>query len=154
MQTPAHQAPVPAPAPLPVPRRFRILAALAVAWNLLGVAMFVMQVTLPAASLAAMPADQRELYETVPAWITAAFAVAVLAGTLGSILLLLRQRLAVPVLALSLAGLLVQLGGTYLATDAMRVYGAAGLVLPLLLLAIAVALVVIARNARARGWLR
>ncbi len=55
-------------------------------------------------------------YEATPGWLTVAFGVAVGAGVLGSIGLLLRQRWAVPCFAVSLVALLVQIGGAYLVT--------------------------------------
>ena len=48
----------------------------------------------------------------------------------------------------------VQILGAYLVTPAWAAYGAAGLLMPVLLLAIAAALWSYARKAAARGWLR
>lgn len=137
------------------PRRmgFWVVAVLALLWNLLGVTMFFVQTNLSPEALAVLPADQRQLYESTPAWLNAVFAVAVFAGLLGSVSLLLRKRLAVPLFGVSLLAILVQMGYTYLATPALEVYGGAGLVLPLVLIAIAVFLVWFARRSSARGWI-
>ena len=136
-----------------LPKRFWIIAVLALLWNLLGLAMFVMQVTMSPETLAAMPAAQREVVEATPSWLDAAFGVAVASGVLGAVGLLLRGRWAVPMFALSLAAVLVQVLAGYLVTPAWAASGAAGLVLPALLIAIAIALLGYARAAARRGWL-
>lgn len=137
----------------PRPLGFWIISGLALLWNLLGVAMFFLQLNLPPEALSAMPAEQRALYESTPAWVNGAFAVAVFAGALGSAMLLLKNCLALPLLALSLLGLVVQMGYTYLMTPAFRVYGAGGVILPVVLVLIALFLVWFARRALARGWI-
>ena len=53
------------------PRRwtFWVIAFIALLWNLIGVAIFVMQVQLTPEMIAAMPAPQRAVYAATPAWI-------------------------------------------------------------------------------------
>jgi hypothetical protein len=137
----------------PRPLGFWIISVLALLWNLLGMAIFFMQVNMPAEALAAMPAEQRALYESMPGWVNGAFAVAVFGGALGSAMLLMKRRLALPLLALSLLGVVVQMGYTYLMTPAFRVYGASGAVMPAMLVLIALFLVWFARRSLARGWI-
>jgi hypothetical protein len=137
----------------PRPIYFWIVSSVALLWNLLGVAMFFLQLNMPPDALAAMPAEQRALYESTPAWVNGAFAVAVFGGALGSAMLLLKKRPALPLLSLSLLGLVVQMGYTYLMTPAFRVYGPGGAVLPALLVLIALFLVWFARRSIARGWI-
>ncbi len=140
--------------PPALPASFWIIATIALLWNLLGVAMFAMQVTMSPDAVAALPDAQRQVYEATPAWINVAFGVAVVAGVLGAVGLLLRRRWAGLLFALSLAALAVQVLGAYLVTPAWAGYGAAGLVMPVLLLVIATVLWAYARKAAARGWLR
>ena len=137
----------------PRPLGFWIVSVLALLWNLVGMAIFFMQINMPPEALAAMPAEQRALYESTPVWVNGAFAVAVFGGALGSAMLLMRKRLALPLLALSLLGVVVQMGYTYLMTPAFRVYGANGAILPALLVLIALFLVWFARRSLARGWI-
>ena len=135
------------------PFGFWIVSVLALLWNLLGMAIFFMQINMPPDALAAMPAEQRALYESTPGWVNGAFAVAVFGGALGSAMLLMKNRLALPLLALSLLGVVVQMGYTYLMTPAFRVYGASGAILPALLVLIALFLVWFAGRSVARGWI-
>lgn len=55
---------------------------------------------------ALLPAVERELYETKPAWATAAFALAVFAGLLGTRGLPIRKKWATTLFTLSLLGIL------------------------------------------------
>lgn len=134
--------------------RYRVVATLALLWNLIGVAMFLMQVMMPPEAVAAMAPGQREVYEATPGWLNALFGIAVVGGTLGAIGLMVRRRWAVPAFAVSLAALVLQLLAAYLVTPAWRVSGPAGLVLPAVLLVIAVALLHHARRSAACGLLR
>lgn len=123
-----------------------LIAGAALVWNLLGLLAFVMQVRMSPAQVAALPAAERAVYAATPAWITAAFALAVAAGVLGSIGLLLRQRWAVAAFTVSLLALIVQIAGGYLVTPLWQATGASGAVLPALLLVIAVVLLRYARG--------
>lgn len=138
----------------PRPKWALVVAVLALLWNLVGVAMCWIQVNMSAEAIAALPEAQRAVYEATPVWLNAAFAVAVVAGTLGALGLLLRRGWAVALFALSLLALVVQVAGAYLATPAWQAYGPAGLAMPVLLLVIAVALWRHAVTSKARGWIR
>lgn len=129
------------------PRGHAWIAGAALAWNFLGLAMFVMQFAMSPEEVAALPAADQAVIGATPSWITAAFAVATGTGVVGSIGLLLRQRWAVPTLAVSLGALLVQICGAYLVTPVWAASGAGGLALPVLLVAIGVLLVRYARRA-------
>ncbi|HSX90310.1 MAG TPA: hypothetical protein VLG17_20215 [Pseudomonas sp.] len=135
------------------PKSFWMVAVLALLWNLLGVAMFAMQMMMTPEALAAMPAEQRQVYEATPSWLNIAFAVAVFGGVLGALGLLLKKRWAVLFFTLSLIGLLAQVIATFLVTPVWQAYGPAGLVMPVLLIVIALLLLGYSRKAAARGWL-
>ena len=133
---------------------FWIVGVLMLLWNGRGVVAYVGEAMTPADALQALPEAQRTLILGRPAWATAAYAVAVFGGVAGCLLLLIRLRSAIPVLALSLLGVIVQMAHAFLLADAFRLVGAAGTVLPALVLAGALFLVWFARHGRARGWLR
>ena len=73
------------------PRSFYIIGIAALIWNLIGVMAYVMQVTMSDAAMAALPAEQQAFIQNSPVWVTAAYAIAVNAGALGCVLLLVRQ---------------------------------------------------------------
>ena len=71
---------------------FWVVSIIALVWNLMGVAAYLMDAYMSIEQLEAMSQEMRELYEGRPAWVTAAFAIAVFAGFIGSIGLLLRKK--------------------------------------------------------------
>ena len=124
----------------PRPRTHALIAGAALVWNLIGLAMFVAQVRMTPADLAALPPPDRSVFEATPVWLLAVFGVAVVTGVAGSAGLLLGQRWAAPVLGVSLLAVVVQVAASLAVTPAWAAYGAGGLVLPVLLIAIAAAL--------------
>ena len=61
---------------------------------------------------------------------------------------------AVPLFAVSLLAVVLQMAGAYALTPAWQAYGPAGLAMPVLVLVIAAGLWVYAGRCRAGGWLR
>ena len=135
------------------PKTFWLIAIAALLWNLIGVAMFLVQINLTPEMIAALPAEQREVYAATPPWLNVVFGVAVFAGVLGALGLLLKKRWALGLFVLSLLAVLLQMLAAYLLTPAWQAYGAAGLAMPVLLVVIALALVWYARKAAAKGWI-
>lgn len=135
------------------PVSYWIVAVLALAWNLIGAAMLYLQANMAPESLARMTEAQRQVYEATPGWLNIAFAAAVTGGVLGAVGLLLKKRWAATLFLVSLIGLLVQVIGAYVVTPAWAAYGAAGLAMPAVLLAISVFLLWYANRAADRGWL-
>lgn len=136
------------------PPWFAVLAVLALLWNLAGLFAVVADLKLSAAEIAALPLDQQALYRARPGWSVVASVVAVVGGTLGCIGLLLRRRWAVPALAASLVGVVVQDIGIFVVAGAASVAGPVPMVLQSVVFAIAVGLLLLARRAVARSWLQ
>ena len=136
-----------------VPTTFKVIAGVAVLWNVMGLIAYVGEMMISPEILAELPEAQASLRFNVPIWSTAAFAIAVHAGTLGSIALLIRKAWAAPVLMLSLAGVVVQQVHLYFMSDAVDVLGMAGMILPAVVLIVAIFLVWYSRSAIDKGWL-
>ena len=136
------------------PPWFAVLAVLALLWNLAGLFAVVADLKLSAAEIAALPLDQQALYRARPGWSVVASVVAVVGGTLGCVGLLLRRRWAVPSLAASLVGVVVQDIGIFVVAGAASVAGPVPVVLQSVVFAIAVGLLLLARRAVARSWLQ
>ncbi len=137
-----------------VPMWFWIVGILALIWNLIGASQYIAQVTMGEAELSAMTEAMRALYEATPAWVNGAFAIAVFGGAIGSLLLLLKSKLATWALIASLAGVIAQQSYIFFGSNTLEVMGTAGTILPILVLVIAVALVIYARSCTAKGSLR
>ena len=72
---------------------FWVISSIALVWNLMGVFNYLDQVFMTDKVLETLPKEQQILYQDISAWVTAAFAIAVFSGTLGSLLLLLKKKL-------------------------------------------------------------
>ena len=59
----------------------------------------------------------------IPAWMTAVWAIGVWGGLLGTVLLLLKNRLAVPVFAISLGAFIISLVHAYILTNSAKIMG-------------------------------
>ncbi len=124
-------------------------------WNVLGVLAYLGQAFITEDMKAAMPEDQLQLMENTPAWVTAAFAIAVWGGLLGCIALLLRKRWAKTVLLVSLFAVLLQMTYNFFISNAMSVYGVGqAVIMPLVVIAIAILLYLLARVAEKHLWLK
>lgn len=132
---------------------FWIVGGISMIWNLLGVMAYIMQVTMSPEALQALPENERTLIESVPAWATSAFAIAVWGSTLGCILLLMRKKLATAVLFLAFAGILVQMYYNLFMSKSMEVYGPGGLAMPIMVLVFGVFLIWLSRKSTANGWI-
>ncbi len=132
---------------------FWVVAAIALVWNLMGVMAYLGQVMMTPEAFELLAKDQQALIESTPAWATGAFAIAVWGGTFGTVLLLLRKKLAVPVLILSFIGILVQLVHAFFISNSFEVFGPGGLIMPVMVFGFALYLIVFARNAVAKGWI-
>ena len=136
------------------PRSFYIVGVLALLWNLMGDAAYLMQVTADLPQLARTDAYQANLFAQMPGWAWAAYAIAVWGGTVATIALLMRRRFAVPLYAVSLIAVLVQFGHSFLGTDLLAVRGAGTALFPAMIVIIALALLLYARRMAKRGVLR
>jgi hypothetical protein len=133
---------------------FWVVSVLALIWNLMGVYAYISQVTMSPEALQALPDEERALYASVPSWATGAFAIAVWAGALGCLLLLLRRKLAMPILIISLIGIVVQMFYNLFISNSIEVYGPGGMIMPVMVIAIAIFLIWFTRKSTTNGWLR
>ena len=137
-----------------VPGWFWAVAALALLWEAMGCYAYLTQVSMDSAALAGLPAEQREIWAAMPGWAVGAYAVAVWVGLLGALGLLLRRSWARLAFAVSLAGVIVQFGWTFLATPILSMMGASAAVFPMFILAAAAILLWFSGVSARRGWLR
>jgi hypothetical protein len=126
-------------------------AIAALVFMLLGVAAYMLHVT---SNPATLDPDQRALFAAEPMWVLSASAIGFWVGLAGALLLVLRRRLAQPLLLISLLAILVWLAGILFAPgfrDLVTVNDIA--------FAVGVAIVSwtifwFARHSNQRGWLR
>ena len=88
-----------------------IISVLALLWSLSGVYAYLSQAYMTDEVIASLPEPEQMYYNNVDAWVVAAFAIAVFAGTFGCLALLLRKKIAFALFIVSLIAVLLQ--GTY-----------------------------------------
>lgn len=131
---------------------FWIISAVALIWNLMGVMNYIAQAYMTDEMKALLTNGQREYMETVPAWATAAFAIAVFTGVIGCLLLLLRKRMAKTLLLVSLLGVIVQMSHGFM-SGIKDVYGPGGILMPIMIIGLSLFLVWYSKFVDKKGWL-
>lgn len=132
---------------------FWVVSVIALLWNLMGVKAYLDQAFMSDDAMAQLEAAVQDLFNQTPAWVTAAFAIAVWGGALGSLLLILRKKLAYQVLVVSLVGIIVQMFYNVFMSGAMDVYGPGGLAMPIMILLFGIGLVWFAKKSVSSGWI-
>lgn len=132
---------------------FWAIGVISLVWNLLGVSAYLMQAYKTESFTAMYSPEQLEIINNMPAWATAAFGLAVFGGSLGSLLLLLKKKLASTIFTLSLLGILAQFVYNFFVANSMEVYGPGAVIMPILTIALGVFLVVFSKNCTKKGWL-
>ena len=103
----------------------RWVAVLFLLWNFIGIGAFVMQWTMDLNELAKTDPYQAKTFAEMPIWVWATYGVAVAAGTLGALCLVLRRKWALILSGLEVIAVLVQFGYTFFGTDLMAHKGLA-----------------------------
>jgi CHASE2 domain-containing sensor protein len=135
-------------------RRFWIIAAAILVWNLLGDVAYVLQAGADLDALARTDPVTAAAFRSMPVWAWIAYAVAVWVGTLGAVLLLTRRRKAWVFFALSLAGVVVQFAWSFLGFGIVAAKGWSSAVFPAVIFAITLASLLYARAKANDGTLQ
>ena len=134
------------------PASFWIIGGVALVWNLIGLMLYYMQVSAtPEVLAAAYNEAEYEFIVSIPTWATSAHAIAVTAGVLGCIFLLMRKAWAIPVFIVSLIGIVAQDTYSFVIANGTEVWGTFLIALSIVVLVIAVGLVFYSRNAKDQG---
>lgn len=135
------------------PGWFVVVVVLLLLWGAMGVFACVQQFRLGADAMGPASDYDRALYARLPVWYNAVYAVAVGTGFLAALALLARSTLAIPLATISLVAVIVQFGWLFATTDMIAVKGVWVTYFPLLIAAIALFSLWLARLARTRRWI-
>jgi ABC-type xylose transport system permease subunit len=136
------------------PRQLWVVGTIALLWNAIGAFDYLMTQTRNPSYMSAFPPEQLAWFYGLPAWVVAAWATAVWGGVLGSLLLLLRKRLAVPVFLVSLVAMVITTFQNWVLANAAEIFpDTFSRVFSVLIFAIAVGLFFYARAMSKRGVL-
>jgi len=131
-----------------------LVGIVALLWDLMGAYDYLMTEMRNEAYMSRFTPEQLEFFYGFPTWIIAAWALAVWGGVLGSVLLLLRRRLAVPVFLVSLLAMVVTSVRNYGFADGLAASGTGGLVFSAVIFLFALFLLLYSRAMASRGLLR
>ncbi len=132
---------------------FYLISSVALIWNLMGVFNYLGQVLMSDEVLKSLPKDQQLMYQDVPSWVTAAFAVAVFSGTIGAILLLLKKKKSLTFFIISFVGIIVQMTYSLFISENTDNYGPSVLLMPLMIIAVGAYLIWYSKKASENRWL-
>ena len=132
------------------PAWYMFAAIPALLFMALGCAVYLMHVL---ADPATMPLDQRAALEAEPAWVTAAYAIAVWAGLTGTLLLVMRRKLAEPILLVSLIAVLAWTAALLLVARLRETVSANDVAVAIAFAAITWTIFWFGRRSRQQGWL-
>ena len=131
-----------------------LIGILALLWNSVGAFDYVMTESRNVAYASKFTPEQAAYFLGYPMWVVATWALSVWGGVLGSALLLLRKRWAVPVFAVSLATLVLTFLYNFVFSKGFEIMGGAGgLMFCAVIFVIAVALLLYARRLARTGAL-
>ncbi len=131
---------------------FWTIGVVTLIWNVMGGMNFFMQMN--ADVVAAMPETHRAIIEGRPAWATGGFAIAVFAGALGCLLLLLRKSAATYLFIASLLGMIVTMTHTLGVAGSSIDFGLFEILMMILMpLVVAAFLIWYSKRAESKGWI-
>jgi uncharacterized membrane protein len=127
---------------------FWIISVIALLWNAMGVFAYLAKAFVTDAMIAEMPKEaQAEFLVEYPAWYTAAFALAVFCGALGSLALLIRKKWAYPLLVISALGAIIQHTYLFINVEGMS------LGMPIMIVVVCIFLIWFSKNAISKYWI-
>lgn len=154
MTNPAASAAQPVPAgSRNTPIHLWIIGVLTLLWNLVGAFDYVMTQTQNEGYMASFTPEQLEYFYGFPAWLVSFWALAVWGGVLGSILLLFRKKLAVPVFLISLVSMVITSFHNFVLSDGLDVMGTGGVIFSAVIFVVAVGLWLYSKAMAKRGVL-
>jgi hypothetical protein len=137
--------------PRPLARWYWLGAIAALLFMIVGCAGFVIDVTTNPMSL---PLDQRALALARPMWMVAAYAIAVWVGLAGALMLLLRRKLAQPLMLVSLIAAIVTFLPYAVVPRVRENITTNDIAAAIIVVAITWTIFWFARHSAQRGWLR
>lgn len=137
--------------PRPVARWYLVAALASAVFMAIGCAAYLSHVMSDPASL---PLDQQAALAAEPAWVTAAYAVAVWAGLAGAVLLVPRRKLAEPLLLASMIAVAVWFVGLLAVPGLRRSMSTNDVAFAAIIVLVTWTIYGFARHSRQRGWLR
>ena len=137
----------------PLPTWFWVVAVLAVLWNVMGAFAYYSDVTMSPEALVGLPQAQQDLRAAMPSWVTGLYAIAVFGGLAAAITLCLKNKLAIPLFAVSLAAVVIQMLYVSFGLNAVGLMGTSTLLFPAVTILLGALQLWFSMHAKGRGWI-
>ncbi len=135
------------------PKHLWIIGIITLLWNMMGAYDYLMTQTRNETYMAQFEQSQLDYFYNFPTLVVVFWALAVWGSILGSILLLMRKRLAVPVFMVSFGSMVITAIYNFGLSEGMKVMGVGGLIFTVVIFFVALGLVLYSRAMRIRGVL-
>jgi magnesium-transporting ATPase (P-type) len=137
--------------PQPIAGWYTIGAIASLLFTIAASAMYGLHVATNPQSL---PIDQRTVFEAEPLWVTSVFGLAAISGLVASAMLVLRRKLAQPLMLISLIAIIAWVAGLLLVPGLRDVITTNDIAVAIVVAAIDWTIFWFARHSNQRGWLR
>lgn len=134
------------------PKWVLIVGVVLILWNLGGASMFVLDMLRSPEDIAALPQDQQLLWSQMPAWSWAAYGVGTIGGLLAAIGIVVKKKWAAHLAWVSVLAVIVNFVPVFFMSEGVDVWQPRFYVFPLVIFAIALCQLWLARKANKQGW--
>ena len=131
-----------------------IVSIIFLLWNIIGVGALAAEFADPAMITADFTPEQLEIYNNRPWWYLPNFGIAVVTGTLACVMLFFKNKLAVPLALICLIAITISTAYEVFFSGSWETLDMAGKGFALFILLMDVLLILFARMAAKRGWIR
>ena len=130
-----------------------LISIVALFWNFMGIIAYLGQAYISDDALKMLPEENQLYFSNVPAWVTAAFAVAVFGGFLGAIGLIIRKKWAYFLFVISILALVAQHVYNFFIQNYIEMTGSQ-MILPIVTFMVALFLIYFSKQKSQQGVLR
>lgn len=135
------------------PKWFYFVVTVALIWNIIGLIAVGFNLLITEEQLALLPTEQQQLMQNTPVWSVIASAVAVITGTLGCVLLLLKKQLSQLLFIISILALVIQDIALFVVLNTTALLGITPLIMQTIVFIIALGLYLLSRKAKSNNWI-
>ena len=130
-----------------------LISIVALFWNFMGIIAYLGQAYISDDALKMLPEENQLYFSNVPAWVTAAFAIAVFGGFLGAIGLIIRKKWAYFLFVISFLALVAQHVYNFFIQNYIEMTGSQ-MILPIVTFIVALFLIYFSKQKSQQGVLR
>jgi hypothetical protein len=130
-----------------------IISILALLWNIMGVLNYLNKAYNTQGFREQYTNEQLEILLNTPAWVTAAFALGVFGGVIGSVALLLRKKWAYYLFLISLLGVIIQMIHNLFIIKSIDFYGPSAAIMTAMIIGFSLLLVWFSKKSISKDWI-